>query len=673
MEKRNIFDMQRQFSVLTNQDRNRTRRVVFYGRVSTEHEAQLSALENQIQWYDDQAAAHKNWVILEKYIDEGITGTQAKKRPAFLRMLEDARAGKFDLIVTREVCRFARNTVDTLVVTRELKNLGIEVYFVEDNIWTMDGDGELRLTIMATLAQEESRKVSERVRAGQHISREQGAIYGSGNILGYDRVGRTYVINKEQAKTVRMIFDLYLEGKMGVIKIANRLIEEGRPTATGTLKWTHSNIERILNNPTYMGVLAYGKSYSNNYLDQKRINNHNKDTYIYKKADFEPIVTEEEFWKVQEIKAKRVRETFKTKKTIFGEEYVKSPARQNNDKWGAVIRCGCGSRLRKNRWHKNKGMPWTYGYECYNQLNNGSAKKMRSIGADDTGHCDRKMVADWKFELMGREILRTLWNDRKAAIEEACDIIKSCYVLEKKQGDETAEAKRRLGTLQQKIANLREMRLDGDIDQQSFHEKLRILMDEESEIRAEIEDAGKIQKSDEVKEEAFDYDKVKKALQEMLDFENSSENGILDPEVVTAFVKRVIIVGNGEFAWFINLSGRTDTEVCAILEGRKKKATLALFDSDKNVLTPEVKGIIMEKENFFHLSDLKKVAGDNSLVQESSRVPIEHRLLSQKCRTSKIYFRMVLEKSSARAYRKSMNLSFRPKVWKDLTVHVFII
>lgn len=123
-------------------DRNRERTVVYYGRVSTEHEAQLAALENQLQWYDDQTERHSNWNVLQKYIDEGITGTQAKKRPAFLRMLEDARAGKFDLIVTREVCRFARNTVDTLVTTRELKNLGIEVYFVEDNIWTMDGDGE---------------------------------------------------------------------------------------------------------------------------------------------------------------------------------------------------------------------------------------------------------------------------------------------------------------------------------------------------------------------------------------------------------------------------------------------------------------------------------------------------------------------------------------------------
>ena len=124
-------------------DRNRARQVGIYGRVSTEHEAQLSALENQLQWYDDQVWYHPNWTVYDRYIDEGITGTQAKKRPAFLRMLEDARKGKFDLIVTREVCRFARNVVDTLVVTRELKSIGVEVYFIDDNIWTMDGVGDV--------------------------------------------------------------------------------------------------------------------------------------------------------------------------------------------------------------------------------------------------------------------------------------------------------------------------------------------------------------------------------------------------------------------------------------------------------------------------------------------------------------------------------------------------
>ena len=186
-----------------------SRTVAIYARVSTEHEAQLSALENQVQYYDDVLSKNPDWILYDKYIDEGITGTSTKKRKNFMRMMEDAKEGKFDLIITREVSRFARNTVDTLQETRKLKKIGVEVWFTEDNIWTMnDEDGELRLTIMATLAQNESKKTSLRVKAGQRVSFEKGVQYGNGNILGYDRVGKQLVINPEQAETVKMIFEL---------------------------------------------------------------------------------------------------------------------------------------------------------------------------------------------------------------------------------------------------------------------------------------------------------------------------------------------------------------------------------------------------------------------------------------------------------------------------------
>ena len=153
-----------------------------------------------------------------------------------MKMLSDAKCGKFDLIVTREVCRFSRNTVDSLQLTRELRNFGVEIFFVSDNIWTMDGDGELRLSIMATMAQEESRKISERVLAGQKISRQNGVLYGSGNIIGYDRdkVNRTYVINEEQAATIRMVFTLYSQG-YGEKAIVNELSWLGRKDGHGNV------------------------------------------------------------------------------------------------------------------------------------------------------------------------------------------------------------------------------------------------------------------------------------------------------------------------------------------------------------------------------------------------------------------------------------------------------
>ena len=336
-------------------DRNRPRKVVFYGRVSTEHEAQLSALENQMEWYEDIAKRFPNWTVVDKYIDEGITGTQAKKRPSFMKMIADSKTDKFDLIVTREVCRFARNTVDTLTHTRELKSLNIEVFFVDDNIWTMDGDGELRLTIMATLAQEESRKVSERVKAGQHISRQNGTLYGCGNILGYnlkrniDEDGKwnpsenTYVINPEQAETVRMIFDLYEQGN-GEKKISSELCRLHRKSANGDIKWDASKIGRILKNATYKGYICYNKSRNNNFLEQKRIKNHDIDTYTLVKGDFEPIVSEEQWDKCDTIRRSKVTAVSKNgKKVVYGK-------RISNDVYLRKLKCKCGSPFRKNKW-----------------------------------------------------------------------------------------------------------------------------------------------------------------------------------------------------------------------------------------------------------------------------------------------------------------------------------
>lgn len=166
-------------------------RVAVYARVSTEHEAQINALENQLEWYKIECSRHSDWEIVEVYVDQGITGTQAQKRPEFLRMMEDARKDKFDLIITREVSRFARNTVDALSYTRQMKAMGVDVLFINDGINTAADDGELRLSLMSSMAQDESRKISERVKAGQKISRERHILYGNGNILGYRRVNGT--------------------------------------------------------------------------------------------------------------------------------------------------------------------------------------------------------------------------------------------------------------------------------------------------------------------------------------------------------------------------------------------------------------------------------------------------------------------------------------------------
>ena len=527
------------------EDRNRERLVVYYGRVSSEHEAQLSALENQMQWYDDQTKYHPNWKVVHKYIDEGITGTQAKKRPAFMQMLADAREHKFDLIVTREVCRFARNTVDTLVVTRELKNIGIEVYFVNDNIWTMDGDGELRLSLMATLAQEESRKTSERVRAGQKISRDKGVLYGNGNILGYDRVGDTYVINPEQAETVQMIYDLYLKG-YGFTKIAHELTKLKRRDASGTIKWDCTKVSRALHNATYMGYKCYLKSYRNNYLDQKSIVNRDESTHLYVKGDFEPIIPEETWYR-----CKAIRENRRIERGVKAGKRIITGVRPCNDVWVKKTVCKCGCHFRKDKWHRNKNGV-TYGYKCYNVLNNGSRSSRINDGIEELdGFCDMGTVAGWKFDLMAYEIFRKLALDFDSLLDE----VYSNYVKNdtSEAKDTKAEIKRLTGVIQKekmKLDNLTTMRMEGEITKEEYLDyKVKVM----ANIEATQKRIDKLQQEDLTTQGNSKHQLSKEEFGGMLRAELDFTQPIVKRGIIDAFVRKVVARSVLEFDWYLNL------------------------------------------------------------------------------------------------------------------------
>lgn len=607
-------------------DRNRHRKMVFYGRVSTEHEAQLSALQNQIQWYDDQLKYHQNWELVDKYIDEGITGTQAKKRPAFLRMIEDAKQGKFDLIVTREVCRFARNTVDTLIYTRDLKNnYGIEVYFVEDNIWTMDGDGELRLTIMATLAQEESRKTSERVKAGQKISRDNGVLYGNGNILGYDRVGSTYVINEEQAETVRMVYNMYLNG-LGEMKIANELTRLHRKNSDGNVKWAASKINRMLKKTTYKGVMAYGQSYSNNYLEQKRINNLNEDTYQYEKVNIPAIISEKDWDKVQEIRKSKTLKVNEDR--IIGKKKA-------NDVWLRKLKCKCGSSFRKNKWRTNKTTgEVVFGYQCYNQVNNGSKSFREKNGLDTEGYCDIKMIGDWKLDLMAKEVIGSIWQDRSQSVIEAYQMILDCYEEEPEISQkQIREIQGKIQKLKNKINNLIDMRADGDINKNEYT-SMRYKLDSQIQtLENELESLKEENASKENLEQKFEY--IKNILSEAIDFSQPK----LPEYIIERFVKQVTPIDNNTFKWYIKLidDDLPPDEVTIGIEGRKGKAVIIDENGNKH---------LSSYQN--HTGCISRKIGDN------------------------ISFKFVIPFESARSYRKKYGRYLRCNQWDDVYVEVHI-
>ena len=523
------------------------RRVAIYGRVSTEHEAQLSAFENQQVWYEGIAHQHEEWAIVDRYYDEGITGTAAKKRPAFMRMLADARQGKFDLIVTREVCRFARNTVDTLTVTRELSKLGIEVYFIQDNIWTMDGDGELRLTIMATLAQEESRKISERVRAGQKISREKGVLYGTGNILGYDRVEGTYQINPEQAYTVRKIFELYDQG-WGYKRICAELVRLGCKNAHGNVEWKVDRIGRILRNATYKGYIGYNKSHSDGYLTQKRVN-HRDEEFTYCKGNFEPIVSEE-LWD----RCAALREKKSAKQRGEDGRLRKFGRKEPQSVWCTKLRCSCGSSFRRFLWHKNADGRKTYGYECYRQKREVSKKYLDAHGLDGSYICHTKSIPFWHIDLMALCVFRAVWRNQKDAVLLACQMLEECSVQDKEQTSDMREAFQvQVARLEQKQEGLRGMCAMGDITREEFLRDNQKIQAEIHQLQERIDDLTKASACPSL---GLDMAEIKRTLNRWVDFSGPT----ISEELIDQFILQVVVVDEDTFNWTLDLSSHSAGE-----------------------------------------------------------------------------------------------------------------
>jgi site-specific DNA recombinase len=226
------------------------RRVAGYARVSTDHEDQTTSYAAQVDYYTNYIKGHEDWEFAGIYTDEGISATNTKKREGFRHMISDALDGKIDLIVTKSVSRFARNTVDSLTTIRELKEKGVECYFEKENIWTLDSKGELLITIMSSLAQEESRSISENVTWGQRKRMADGKVsFAYSRFLGLDKDKETgkIVVNQEQAKTVRLIFRLFLEG-LTPNAIAKELTNRGIKTPSGKDVWNQSTVRRMLSN-----------------------------------------------------------------------------------------------------------------------------------------------------------------------------------------------------------------------------------------------------------------------------------------------------------------------------------------------------------------------------------------------------------------------------------------
>ena len=268
--------------------------VAYYARVSTDKEEQINSLGNQVRYFEDYIRANPHWTFAGGYVDEGISGTSVEGREQFLRMIEDAKAGRFDLIVTKEISRFARNTLDSIGYTRELLRHGVGVFFQNDNINTFDRDAELRLTIMSSIAQDEVRKLSERTRFGFKRAQENGVLLGQNNLFGYNKTDGRLEIVESEAAVVREVFERYTAGSLGLRAIANDLERRGVRGRQGR-PLTYSTLYGMIRNPKYKGWYA-GRRYATRDYRDKRSYRLDEDKWIVHEDDRVPAIVSEEMW-----------------------------------------------------------------------------------------------------------------------------------------------------------------------------------------------------------------------------------------------------------------------------------------------------------------------------------------------------------------------------------------
>ena len=316
------------------------RRVAAYVRVSTDHEEQQSSYEAQVDYYTNYINGRGDWEFVSVYADEGITGCNTKKRDGFNKMVEDALSGAIDLIITKSVSRFARNTVDSLTTIRKLKENRVECYFEKENIWTFDGKGELLLTIMSSLAQEESRSISENCTWGQRKRFADGKVtVPFKRFLGYDRGDDgNLVINEEQAETVRRIYGLFLQGR-SPNAVARLLTAEGVPSPGGKKEWSSSTVKSILTNEKYKGDALLQKVYTVDFLSKKKKVNEGEVPQYYVENNHQAIISPSVFEEVQHQMAAR-----HSGKSRAGSAGV----------FSSRIKCAdCGGWYGSKVWHSN--------------------------------------------------------------------------------------------------------------------------------------------------------------------------------------------------------------------------------------------------------------------------------------------------------------------------------
>ena len=495
-------------------------RVAAYCRVSTDDDEQLGSFESQKLYYEQKIASNKDWVNAGIFADEAVTGTKTDKRSGFQDMIAHCYNGEIDMILTKSISRFARNTVDTLNYVRMLRDRNIAIFFEKENINTLDMNGELLLTIMSSLAQQEVESLSQNVKMGLQMKMKRGELIGFNGCYGYDyhTEDKSITVNEEEAEIVRMIYDMYLEG-YGTTTIAKRLMELGIKNKKGEVSWHTHGVMGMIKNEKYKGDILLGKTFTTDPISKRRLANMGEENQYYLRDHHEPIVSREIWDKAEEIRMKRSRNKV-VETTGNRERYTRQYS------FSSMCECAyCGHKLTRRTRHSRSDYEKPV-WQCMNATKN---------GIDNCPNC--KAVDEAILEGAFLDAFELLAGN----FDDVLDVVLS-YVAESADSDENMRKKQQIdkdiSSLESKKSRMTDMLIDGTISKEVYEEKMVDFtrkLHKLSERKALLEDSICTQKD------------INRRMSELRDtLEKEQVLGEFDRVVFESIIDRVIVGGYEE-------------------------------------------------------------------------------------------------------------------------------
>ena len=484
-------------------------RVTFYARVSSEKDEQLNSLDNQISYYRDFIKKNANWEFVDGYIDEGLSGISTKKRENFNNMISDAKAGLFDLVITKEITRFARNTLDSIKYTRDLISYGVGVFFQNDNINTLDEDSELRLTLMSGIAQDELRKLSSRIRFGHQEAIKKNVVLGNSRIFGYRKENKRLVIDEKEAEMVRELFTLYATDKYSMKQIEDIFWDKGYRNNNGK-KICHSTMSNTISNPKYKGYYVGNKVKIVDMFTKKQEFLPPEQWVMFKDetGDIVPAIVSEELWEQANAVLKRRSRDVKNRQ---------NQCNHPNLLTGKMYCTHCGKLYYRKDSKDRKGNVLSR-WICSGKINN---------GADS---CPSFTIYEEEIKELLYEVFKDTAEDAKLIIEEYTNLYAEMNAKDISSG-ELQKLKDRLELLSKKKSKLLDYNIAGEISDRDFVEMNRQISEESADIYSAVE---------EIENEINSRSGYKQKIEEIKSILQKAESEASSKMIDSAFVNKYI-------------------------------------------------------------------------------------------------------------------------------------